>query len=113
MTQTATKTVLILARYELKNSESIIYSVRNGENKEYCVALHASGNTTCTCKHGIHAGNAAHCYHVQECQKAEAVRLLPTEAKMNEMCAYYEKEAALAAQETARCYRELAFDSRF
>ena len=96
MTQTITKTVTILARYELKNSESVIYNVRNGENREYCVGLHKSGNTTCTCKHGENAGNHAHCYHVTECQKAEVARNQPTEAQMDKMAAYYEKEAALA-----------------
>jgi hypothetical protein len=74
-TKTATqKNVTVLARYALKNTGSVIYHVRNGENKEYNVGLHPSGHTTCTCKHGENAGNAAHCYHVSHCQQAEQAR---------------------------------------
>src|SRR6266702_1474817 len=74
MTQTATREITILARYALKNSDTVIYRVRNGENSEYNIGLHKSGHTTCTCKHGQNAGNFAHCYHVTGCQKAEAAR---------------------------------------
>jgi len=86
---TTNKTVTILVRYLIKNTQVVICTVRNGEDKEYSVALHKSGNTTCTCKHGESAGNRAHCYHVKAVQVAEIAR----------------REAA----ETARAYRELAF----
>lgn len=83
------KTVTILARYFVKATQTVITRVRNGENKEYTVGLHKSGNTTCTCKHGESAGNHAHCYHVTHCQAKELAR----------------REAA----ETARCNREIAY----
>jgi hypothetical protein len=101
MTQTATKEITILARYALKNSDTVIYNIRNGDNKEYHVGLHASGHTTCTCKHGQNAGNFAHCYHVQDCQKAEAAR--NAERKMDEMAAYYQNENARRAALHATC----------
>ncbi len=87
--QTTIKTVTILVRAINKVTGSIYFKVRNGENKEYTVALHKSGNTTCTCKHGENAGNHAHCYHVARCQQAEAARR--------------------EAEENQRCYREMAF----
>jgi len=83
------KQVTILVRAINKVTGSIYFKVRNGENKEYTVALHKSGNTTCTCKHGENAGNHAHCYHVAHCQQAEAARR--------------------EAEENQRCYREMAF----
>ncbi len=108
-TQTATREITILARYALKNSGSVIYRVRNGENSEYNVGLHKSGHTTCTCKHGVNAGNFAHCYHVQGCQKAEAARsearkqVSEDERKMDEMAAYYQDENARRAALHATC----------
>jgi len=109
-TQTATKEITILARYALKNSDTVIYNIRNGENKEYHIGLHASGHTTCTCKHGLNAGNSAHCYHVTGCQKAEAARsearkqqVSEDERKMDEMAAYYQDENARRAARHATC----------
>lgn len=83
------KTVLILARHFVKASQTVICKVRNGEDKEYTVGIHKSGNTTCTCKHGESAANHAHCYHVKHVQVAEIAH----------------REAA----ETARCNRDLAY----
>lgn len=73
-TATTTRTVTVLARSFVKATRTVIYRVRNGQQHEYNVSLHKSGNTPCTCKHGEVAGNHAHCYHVTHCQALELER---------------------------------------
>ena len=90
-TQTATKTVTILVRYFVKSSQTVICQVLNGEGKKYTVALHKSGSTTCTCKHGEVAGNHAHCYHVKHVQAREQAQIEQKRAN------YYYYEMALAS----------------
>ena len=74
-TQTlTTKTVIILVRYFVKATQTVICQVLNGEGKKYFVTLHANGGASCTCKHCEKAGNRAHCYHVKHVQSTEAAR---------------------------------------
>ena len=88
----ATKTVTILARYAVKASGSIVYAVRNGENKEYCVTLNTNGSTGCVerangeeCKGHKYAHRAGHeCHHITECQAKEAARVVAPAAEVVE-----------------------------
>lgn len=80
--QSEQKTVTFIARYALKATGSIVWNVRNGENKEYCVTLNANGTVGCydkatgkECKGHTFAHNAGHeCHHILACQKKEAER---------------------------------------
>ena len=67
------KTVTVLARYFIKRLALVCYSVRNGDNKEYCVTINPRKNTaSCTCE-----GNSVfhkQCYHIKHCLEVEAAR---------------------------------------
>lgn len=79
MTQ-AIKIVKILFTYLIKNSGSVVYKVRNGDNKIYCVTFNTNGTTGCydteakeTCK-GCQYGKK--CYHIKLLQAAYDARFV-------------------------------------
>lgn len=75
-TTTATKTVIILARYAVKASGSIVCKVRGG-NKEYLVTLNANGSHTCLQASGEPCPSSKGrkpCYHITQCAAIEQDR---------------------------------------
>lgn len=76
------KTVQFLNRYFFKATGSIVWHVRNGENKEYCVTLNTNGTTGCynkatkkECPGHKYAYSTGHdCHHVIDCQLQEERR---------------------------------------
>jgi len=72
-----TKTIIILARYTIKATGSVVCLVRNGNNKEYCVTINANFTTGCVQANGdaCPSTRGKHkCYHITGCQQAEQGR---------------------------------------
>jgi hypothetical protein len=96
----AEKHVLVLNRYFVKSTHSIVCHVRNGGNKEYMVTLNANGTSGCIGTDGVPCESSVYgkkCYHIKDCLQKEIERTLQIEAEM--FAAMREKEAAQAQDE--------------
>jgi len=72
-----TKSVLILARYSIKATGSVVLLVRNGNNHEYFVTVNANGTSGCIQANGeaCPSSKGKHkCYHIANAIASEQAR---------------------------------------
>jgi hypothetical protein len=72
------KIIVVLIRYFIHATASVVYRIRNGGGICYLVTLNANGTTSCVQADGEPCPSAKHhgrsCYHVKECQRREEER---------------------------------------
>lgn len=104
------KHVLILNRYFVKATRSVVCHVRNGGGKEYIVTLNENGTSGCMqCKdeHGTSVNRPCEasvygrkCYHIKDCLQKESERAARQEA---------EKIAAMREQEITEAQAQFPY----
>lgn len=114
------KSVTFLARYFFKATGSVVWHVRNGENKEYCVTINTNGTVGCynkqtgeECPGHKYAHRAGHeCHHILACQEKEASRKAEREqsTQIVEQAEEYVREEIDEEARAAALIEELGLD---